>query len=327
MQAIRYSRYGGPDVLELLEVERSEPDDDEVLIDVAAASLNAVDRYMVRGSPFLVRLMAGLRAPRHGRLGADVAGTVEAVGGGVEGIEPGETVFGDLSRHGFGAFAEYVCAPAEAFVTTPETLTLAEAAAVPMAGVTALQALRDAGSIEAGDHVAINGASGGVGTFAVQLAKAFDAEVTGVCSGEKAETVGAIGADHVVDYTREDFTEAADAYDLIVDTAGSSHPLADYRRALAYGGTYVLVGGAPTSRIARVAVSGAVKSVLGGATTRVFMARPNPSDLETVRDLIEAGRIEPVIDSRYPLDAVPEAIRYFEAGRPTGKVVIEVEAA
>lgn len=325
MQAIVYDEYGPPDVLRLETVDNPVPDPDEVLIDVHASSLNAVDRHMVRGSPFLVRFVTGLRAPRHGRLGADVAGTVEAIGADVERFRPGDAVFGDLSRHGWGALAEYVCVPEDAVIETPADTTFQEAAALPMAAVTALQALRDTGRIESGDRVAINGASGGVGTFAVQIAMAFDAEVTGVCSGPKAETVRSIGADHVIDYTTEDFTDSSGAYDLIIDTAGSSHPIAAYRRALDAEGVYVLIGGASTARIVWVTVRGMAKSVLGGKSTRGFMARPNRADLETISELIESGSIAPVIDSTYPLGAVPEAIRHLEAGGVTGKVVIDVD--
>ena len=323
MRAIVRSRYGGPDVLELATVERPTPAADEVLIAVRAASVNAGDRHLMRGSPFLVRLIyGGITRPRSGPLGVDVAGRVEAVGEAVTRFEPGDEVFGDLSTSGFGAFAEYVCAPEDVLASKPAGVTFEDAAAVPTAAVAALQALRDEGGIRAGERVLVNGASGGVGTFAVQLAKWFGAEVTGVCSTAKVELVRSLGADHVVDYTREDATESGRTYDLIVDTA-ASHSLSAYRRALRPEGRYVMVGG-PTSRFVRTVVFGPLLSMTGTKRLTNLMLRTNPEDLAFVGERLVAGDITPVIDREYELADVPEAIRYLEAGRATGKVVVAV---
>jgi NADPH:quinone reductase-like Zn-dependent oxidoreductase len=323
MRAIGRSRYGGPEVLELATVERPTPAADEVLIAVRAASVNAGDRHLMRGSPFLVRLIyGGIMRPKSGPLGVDVAGRVEAVGEDVTRFEPGDEVFGDLSTSGFGAFAEYVCAPEDVLASKPAGVPFADAAAVPTAAVAALQALRDEGGIRAGERVLVNGASGGVGTFTVQLAKWFGAEVTGVCSTAKVDLVRSLGADHVVDYTREDFTESGRRYDLIVDAA-ASHSLSAYRRTLRPAGRYVMVGG-PTSRFVRTVVFGPLLSMTGTKRLTNLMLRTNPADLAFVGERLAAGNIAPLIDREYGLADVPEAIRYLEAGRATGKVVITV---
>ncbi len=243
MKAMVITKYGPPDVLELQEVAKPAPKDDEVLIKVRAASVNAGDWHLMRADPFLVRLMYGLSKPNIKILGSDVAGQVEAVGQNVTQFSLGDEVFGDLSESGLGAFAEYVCAPEHALALKPATLTFEEAAATPLAAVTALQGLRDHGHIRAGHKVLINGASGGVGTFAVQLAKHFGTEVTGVCSTKKAEMVRSLGADHVIDYIKEDFTQKGERYDLILGIGGY-HALTEYKRALHPEGRYVMTGGA-----------------------------------------------------------------------------------
>jgi NADPH:quinone reductase-like Zn-dependent oxidoreductase len=305
----------------LEDVERPAPGDDEVLIEVHAAGVNAADWHILRADPPLVRLMGfGLLKPKNEILGADVAGRVEAVGGDVTRFSPGDEVFGDLSARGHGAFAEYVCAREDAVATKPSTLTFEEAAAVPLAAVTALQGLRDEGEIGEGQNVLIVGASGGVGTFAVQIAKSFGAEVTGVCSTSKLDLVRSIGADHVVDYTQEDFAEGR--YDLILD-AGAYRSIFDCRRALEPDGTYVQVGGS-TGRLFEAMLLGPLLSAVDGRTMGNMMATPDRDDLLEISGLVEAGEVTPAIDRRYPLEEVPEAIRYLEDGRARGKVVVVV---
>lgn len=321
MRAIVAHRYGGPDVLRLEDVDRPVPADDEVLIEVHAAGVNAADWHILRADPPMVRLMGfGLLKPKNEILGADVAGRIEAVGSDVTRFSPGDAVYGDLSASGHGAFAEYVCAPEDALAPKPSSLTFEEAAAVPLAAVTALQGLRDEGGIEEGQTVLVIGASGGVGTFAVQIAKSFGAEVTGVCSTEKMDVVRSVGADHVVDYTREDFTEGRS--DLIID-AGAYRSLVDCRRALESDGTYVLVGGS-TRRFFEATLFGPALSRVDGRTFRSLVAEPNHEDLATVGDLIEAGDVTPAVDRRFPLAEVSEAIRHVEDGRVRGKVVVTV---
>lgn len=323
MRAVVAPRYGSPDVLRLEDVERPAPGDDEVLIEVHAAGVNAADWHLLRADPPLVRLMGfGLLRPKDVIPGADVAGRVDAVGRDVTLFEPGDPVYGDLSASGHGAFAEYVCAPEDELAPKPSRLTFEEAAAVPLAAVTALQGLRDEGGIEAGQTVLITGASGGVGTFAVQIAKSHGAEVTGVCSAEKADLVRSVGADHVIDYSREDFAGGGRRYDLILD-AGGYRSIRDCRRALRPDGTYVFVGGA-NRRLFEAMLLGPVLSAVDGRTMRSLMAEPDRDDLLAVGELIEAGEVTPAIDRRFPLEAVPEAIRYLESGQARGKVVVTV---
>jgi len=322
MKAIVQHVYGGPEVLGLEEVPSPTPGDGEVLVSVRAASVNAGDWHLMRADPFFLRLMyGGLLRPKHRTPGSDVAGIVEAVGPGVNEFVPGDDVFGELSEHGFGAFAEYACAPADAFAPMPAGATYEQAAAVPVAGLAALQALRDDGEVEPGDRVLVNGASGGVGTFAVQIAKHFGAEVTGVCSTRNVDLVRSLGADRVVDYTREDVTERDEPYDLILDAAAFRSPLA-YRPILASGGAYVLVGGS-TARL--------FQTMLLGPWVRrseirmtVHMSKPNRDDLGVLKGLVEGGAVAPVLDRSYPLAEVPDAIRRLEARRVSGKVVISV---
>lgn len=322
MKAIVYTKYGPPDVLQLKEVEKPTPKDNEVLVRIHAASANAADWHLLRAEPFMVRFMSGLLRPKYKILGADVAGRVEAVGKDVKQFQPGDEVFGDLSASGFGAFAEYVAVPETALAPKPATLTFAEAATVPMSAVTALQGLRDQGQIRPGQKVLINGASGGVGTFAVQIAKAFGAEVTAVCSTGKMEIAHTLGADHVIDYTQEDFTQNGERYDLIL-AANGYHPLSAYRRALSPQGVYVMIGGS-TAQIFQAVILGPWLSKKGGQKMGNLLAKPNQKDLMVLKELVEAGKVRPVIDRCYPLSEVPEAIRYLEAGRAKGKVVITV---
>lgn len=324
MHAVVYAEYGGPEVLEYALVDRPTPADDEVLIRVVAASVGAGDWHLMRGTPFVIRLIyRGYTSPAFPILGVDVAGRIEAVGRRVTTVRPGDEVLCDLSEHGFGGFAEYVCVPETDVVVKPPSVSFEEAAAVPTSGVAALQALRDVGRVQAGEHVLINGASGGVGTFAVQLAKSFGAEVTAVCSTAKTELVRSLGADQVVDYTTEDVTTSGTQYDLIVDTAGS-HSFGAYRRVLTPTGRYVIVGG-PTRRFIAALALGPVVSLLGRRRYAGFTLKPHPDDLRAMIDLIESGAVTPVIDWRYPLRQVPDAIRYLEDGRAAGKIVVTVE--
>ena len=325
-QAMVYTKYGSPDVLQLKAVEKPTPKDDEVLINVHAASLNAAELHLVRGKPFLVRLMGlGLLKPKHTIPGAAVAGRVEAVGRNVTQFRPGDEVFGDLSACGWGAFAEYVCASEDALALKPTNLTFEQAAAVPLGAITALQSLRNKGQIKPGQKVLINGASGGVGMFAVQIAKSFGAEVTAVCSTRNVDMVRSLGADHVIDYTREDFTQNGQRYDLIL-AANGYHPIFDYKRALSPKGIYVMSGGSMT-QVSQAMLLGPWISMTGGKKMGNVMAKPNQKDLVVMKELLEAGKVVPVIDRSYPLREVPEALRYLEEGHAQGKVVITVHQA
>ena len=323
MKAIVYTQYGSPDVLQLKEIEKPAPGDDEVLIKLYAAAVNAADWHLLRGDPFLLRLFSGLLKPKQHILGADVAGRVEAVGRNVKLFQPGDEVFGDLSGCGRGGFAEYVCARENALVLKPARITFEEAAAVPLAGVTALQGLREKGQIKPGQKVLIQGASGGVGTFAVQVAKAFGAEVTGVCSTRNVDIVRSIGADQVIDYTQEDFTTNGQQYDLIL-AANGYHPISAYKRALRPEGIYVMTGGSE-AQMYQVMVQGPWISMTGSKKMGNLLMRSNRKDLVFLKELLEAGKVVPVIDRRYPLRETAEAIRYLEEGHAQGKVVIMME--
>jgi len=316
MKAIVQERYGPPDVLQLKEVAEPTPKEDEVLVGVQAASVNYSDWVYVRGKPFAARLMgSGLLKPKTMMLGADIAGRVEAVGRNATQFQPGDEVYGDLSVCGWGSFAEYVAVPESALALKPTNLTFEEAAAVPQASIVALQGLRDKGQIQPGKRVLINGASGGIGTFAVQIAKFFGAEVTGVCSTRNLDLVRSIGAEHVIDYTREDFTQSGQRYELILDIK-AYRSISDYEHALSPQGMYVLVGGSVT-RILQAAIAGKDRMVN-------FQVRPSQEDLGFMKELIEAGKIVPVVDRRYPLSEVAEAVRYYGRGHSRGKVVITV---
>jgi NADPH:quinone reductase-like Zn-dependent oxidoreductase len=324
MKAIVCHKYGSPDVLRLEEVQKPTPSDDEVLVRVHAASVNHSDWGLVRGKPFLVRLMVGgLLKPKIKILGKDIAGRVEAVGQNVKQFQPGDEVFGDLSEFGFGAFAEYVSVPENAVALKPANMTFEEAAAVPEAAVVALQALRDKGQIQPGQKVLVNGASGGIGTFAVQIAKSFGAEVTGVCSTRNLDMVRSIGADQVIDYTREDFTRGGQRYDLILATAGY-RSIFDYKRALRPKGIYVVTGGS-LAQIFQPMLLGPFISMTGRKKMVSLAVRQNQKDLVFMKELLEAGKVVPVIDRRYPLSEVAEALRYYGQGHARGKVVITVE--
>ncbi|MCY1021603.1 NAD(P)-dependent alcohol dehydrogenase [Pyxidicoccus sp. MSG2] len=320
MKAIVCPRYGPPDVLRLEEVEKPAPRDDEVLIAVRAASVNAADWHLMRGDPYLMRLAMGFRGPKFAILGADVAGQVVAVGKNVTRLRPGEEVFGDISDCGFGSFAEYVCAREAKLLPKPANLTFEETAAVPMAAVTALEGLRGAGRIQAGQHVLIHGASGGVGSFAVQLAKALGAEVTAACGSGKQDMVRALGADHVIDYTREDVTRNGHAYDLILDAA-AYRSIFDFKRALSPTGTYVVAGGS-TGSLFQAMLLGPLRSSSKGRKFRNYLSMPNRENLTFVKELLEARKVVPFIDRRFPLSDVPDAIRHLEARRTRGKLVI-----
>jgi NADPH:quinone reductase-like Zn-dependent oxidoreductase len=324
MKAIRYTRYGPPYVLRLDEVETPTPGCNDVLIRIHAAGVNAGDRILLRGAPFMVRLTSGLRAPKHQILGADVAGEITAVGSNVTGYQPGDAVFGDLSGSGYGAFAEYVVAPQRAVVLKPTRMTFEQAAAVPSAALTALQSVREA-ELQAGQQVLINGAAGGVGTFAVQIAKALGAEVTAVCSTRNLDMVRAIGADHVIDYTQEDYTRTGRRYDVMLDAA-AYRPLSDNQRILAPGGVYVLIGGSGRQFL-NVMLMGPWRSRTSGQRFRGFVKQPTEQNLSFVKELLDAGSVVPVIDRRYPLCEVPEALRYLEEGHARGKAVITMEPA
>ncbi len=318
MRAIVHYEYGSPDVLKCEEVPKPFAGDDEVLVRVRAASVNPADWHTLRADPFLIRLMGdGFRKPKNKLLGIDVAGEVEAVGRNVKEFQPGDAVFGASKS----AFAEYVCAREDRLVLKPTGTTFEEAAAVPVAAISALQGLRDKGRIQRGQKVLINGASGGVGTFAVQIAKAFEADVTGVCSTRNLDMVRSIGADHVIDYTREDFTKNGARYDLILDAA-AYRSISDYRRALSPKGVYVLIGGS-VARLFQVLLLGPWFSMTG-SKMGFMMARITKEDLVFLKELLEAGKVVPVIDRRYPLSEVADALRYLEEGHARGKVVITV---
>jgi NADPH:quinone reductase-like Zn-dependent oxidoreductase len=320
MKAIVFNQYGTPDVLKLANVLAPTPKDGQVLIRVFAASVNSADYRLLSGP--IPRLMGfGLLRPKDKIMGADIAGRIEAVGKNVTRFKPGDEVFGDIAT-GFGGFAEYICARESILVKKPANLTFEQAAAVPMAAVTALQGLRK-GGIKPGDHVAVVGASGGVGTFMVQIAKSFGAEVTAISSTKKMEGLRTLGADHVIDYTHEDFTRSGQRYDLILAVNGY-RPLADYRRALKPQGTYVMVGG-EGRQIFESLVKGPLVSRRGGQTVTNLAATPNADDLSFVKDLIEAGKVTPVIDRTYPLENTAEAVRYVCGSRAAGKVIIQIQ--
>jgi NADPH:quinone reductase-like Zn-dependent oxidoreductase len=326
MRAVVYTDYGPPDVLEVKDIKKSEPNDDQVLVKVHAAAVNPYDWHFIRGTPYMMRMMmGGLRKPKDPRIGVDYAGTVEAVGKNVTRFKPGDEVFGNRT----GAFAEYLCARADrAIALKPANITFEQAAGVPVAGLTALQGLRDHGKVQPGQKVLINGASGGVGTFAVQIAKALGAEVTGVCSTRNVDLVRSLGADHVIDYTKEDFTKGDERYDVILDNVGTQ-PLSGFRRVLKPNGICVIIGGGgpndgkwvgPMARpIKAKLMSPFISQKIG-----MMMAQGNPDDLKLIADLMQAGKVTTVIDRTYPLSEIREAVRYVEAGRARGKVIIKV---
>lgn len=323
MKAIIQTGYGVPaEVLELREIETPVPNENEVLIRVHASSITFGDLAAVRGEPLLGRLWSGWMEPKVKTQGKDVSGVVEVVGANVTEFKPGDKVFGDLSESGFGAFAEGAIAPETALVHMPDNLSFEEAAAVPESGVVALQGLRNKGQIQPGHKVLINGASGGIGTFAVQIAKSFDAEVTGVCSTRNMELVKSLGADHVIDYTKEDFVQSGIQYDLILATAGY-RSIFDYKRALKPGGQYVVTGG-DTRQIFQPMFLGPWISTEGRKMTNLA-AKTNKADLTYLKGLIEAEKVSPAIDRAYPLRELPAALEYYGKGRSRGKVVITMD--
>jgi len=322
MKAIVLTKYGSPDYFELQEVAKPIPEDNEVLIKIHAVSINSWDWEILIAKPFVNRLMVGLRKPTKIKvLGCDIAGEVEAVGSAVKKFQLGDKVFGDLSRSGWGGFAEYVCANENALTLKPASMTFEQAAAVPQAGLLALQGLNYKGGIQAGQKVLINGASGGVGTFAVQIARSFGAEVTGVCSTGKLENVRTLGADHVIDYVYEDFTRSGKCYDRILDVKGY-HSIFDYKRVLKPGGVYVMAGGC-SALINQVMFLGPLISVTSSKKMGLLLHKANKGMGELIA-LISSGKVNPVIDKRFTLNEVPEAMRFFGEGHAKGKVVITV---
>jgi NADPH:quinone reductase-like Zn-dependent oxidoreductase len=326
VKAIVRDSYGSTNVLELTDIDKPEPADDEVLLRIHAASVNPADWHFLRGIPYIARMQFGLRNPKDRVLGCDVAGHIEAVGKYVTMLQPGEEVFGSPFMHGLGAFAEWVCISEDLLAPKPAVLSFEQVAAVPLAALTALQGLRDHGRIEPGHKVLIIGASGGVGTFAVQIAKSFDAEVSGVCSTKNLDMVRALGAEHVIDYTKEDFTHSGQKYDLIFQLAGTLSP-SECRSALTSNGTLVISSGESEGRwigpVDRV-IKALVLSAFVSQKMVSFTVKPNRADLQLLKQFIEAGTLTPVIDRTYPLAQLPKAIRYLEEGHARGKVVISV---
>ena len=322
MKAILFPRYGSPDVLQFTEAEKPTPNENQVLIKVIAAAANPLDWHGMRGEPFLARMGNGLRKPKDQRLGADIAGRVEAVGKNVTEFKPGDEVFGAV---GVGGFAEYVCTREKNLALKPANVSFEQAAAAPVVGYTAVQGFRHAGGIRAGQKVLVNGAAGGIGTFAVQFAKSCGAEVTGVCSTRNLELVRSIGADHVVDYTREDFTRNGQQYDLIYDSIGNRSVI-DYRRALKPQGICVIAGFTSMLRLFEHMILGPLVSKRGDKKVGMMgISNANKEDLLVIKELLEAGKVVSVIDRRYPLSETPEAIRYLETFHARGKVIINVE--
>lgn len=320
MKAIVYKKYGSPEVLELKEVKKPIPKHNEVLVRIHAVSVQYADWAFVRGKPFLVRLIgSGLFKPKNPILGSDISGHVESVGSNVTKFQLGDEVFGDLSNSGWGGFAEYVSVPENALALKPANMTFEESAAVPQAATVALQGLRDKGQVQLGQKVLINGASGGIGTFAVQIAKSFGAEVTGVCSTNNIEMVRSIGADHAIDYTQEDFTKNGQGYDLIFDIV-VNHSVSDYLRALNPKGNYVACAFSKSAAFLGPFISMFSSKKVGSLVTKL-----NDQDLVFLKELLEAGKVKPVIDRCYPLSDVAEAVRHYGERHANGKVVISIE--
>jgi NADPH:quinone reductase-like Zn-dependent oxidoreductase len=320
MKAIVRTKYGSPDVLRLEEAEKPAPKEDEVLVKVHAAAINAYDWHVLTADPFIIRVSGfGFLQPKHRILGADLAGRVEAVGSNAKQLQVGDEVFGCY----LGGFAEYASVPEKDLALKPANSSFVQAAAVPMAALTALQGLRDRGQVQPGQKVLIDGASGGVGTFAVQIARSFGAEVTAVCSPRNLETARSIGAEHVIDYTQEDFTKNGQQYDLII-AANGYHSIFDYRRALSRRGIFVMIGGS-LARTLQTMLLGSWIVRGGDQKMGGMLAEINQKDLVFMKELIEAGKVVPVIDRCYPLSEAPEALRYLGAGHACGKVVITID--
>lgn len=327
MKAIVCNKYGPPDeVLQLAEIDKPAIGDNDVLVRVRATSVNPADWHIARGEPYIARLALGLRTPKYNVLGCDLAGQVEATGTNVTTFQPGDEVFGSPFDRGFGAFAEYASVPQEGLALKPSNLSFDHAATVPLAASTALQALRDHGQIEPGSKVLIIGASGGVGTFATQIAKSFDAEVTGVCSTTNVDLVRSLGADHVIDYTKQDFARDAQRYDLVLHLAGI-RPLSDYRRTLTPNGTLLLLGGDSNGHWIGAAgrvIKALLRSPFVSQKLANFTVKPNTKDLQLLKQLIETGKVTPIIARTYPLDEIPDAIHHLEEGHTPGKIAINV---
>jgi NADPH:quinone reductase-like Zn-dependent oxidoreductase len=323
MKALVYDTYGNPDVLRIEEVEIPKPKDHEVLIRVHAAAVNSWDWDLLRGKPFVTRL-GGLRKPRYRTLGADIAGRVVSVGANVKRFRQGDEVFGDLSGCGWGGFAEYVCANEEALTQKPEGSSFEQAASIPQAAVLALQGLRDKGKLQQGYHVLINGAGGGVGTFGTQYAKMLGAQVTGVDRAEKLETLRSVGADHVLDYTKDDFTKSGVRYDLILDVVGN-RSIFEIKKALKSGGTYVMIGGS-LPRILQALSASPLIAWVDKKKVEVLVHKPNHDDQLVWKSLVESGQVTPVIDRQYSLSEAVKAFEYFGDGRAIGKVIIITES-
>ena len=324
MKAIVYTQYGSPDVLQFKEVEKPTPKANEVLVKIQTAAANALDWHFMRAEPFLARLENGLFKPKNTKLGADFAGRVEAVGSSVTQFQPGDEAVGNNFLKGLGAFAEYICVTEDVLVLKPSGVSFEDAAAAPTSALTALQGLRDKGQIKPGQKVLINGASGGVGSFAVQIAKAFGAEVTAVCSTRNLDMVRSIGADHVIDYTQEDFTRSGQQYDLIYCAVGN-RSVSDYQRALKPQGVCMIVGITTLRLMFQHMILGPRRSKVGGQRIGIAgTVEPNQKDMAFIMELLETGKVAPVIDRCYSLSETAEAIRYLETGRARGKVVIGV---
>jgi NADPH:quinone reductase-like Zn-dependent oxidoreductase len=321
MKAILFPKYGSPDVLQLTEVEKPIPNENQVLVKIIAASANPLDWHRMRGEPFIARMGEGYLKPKNPKLGADIAGRVEAVGKNVTEFKPGDEVIGSI---GAGGFAEYACSRDKNFVLKPSNVSFEAAAAAPVVGFTALQGLRDTGQIRSGQKVLVNGAAGGVGSFAVQIAKSYGTEVTGVCSTRNLELVRSMGADHVIDYTREDFTNNGKQYDLIYDAIGN-RSVSDYKRALKPQGICVIAGFTGLLRLFEHMILGPMMSKEGGQKVGMMgVAKVTKADFLVIKELLETGKVVPVIDRCYPLSETAEAIRYLETMHARGKVIITV---
>jgi NADPH:quinone reductase-like Zn-dependent oxidoreductase len=325
MKSIAFTRYGSPDNLQFREVDKPVPRENEVLVKIHAVSINSWDWELLNATPFANRVIFGLFRPKRLKtLGFDIAGRIEAVGSGVQKFQTGDEVYGDLSACGWGGFAEYVAVPENALTVKPAKLSFQQAAAVPQAGLLAWQGLVDEGHIRPGQKILINGASGGSGTFAIQIAKKFDVEITGVCSTGKMEFVRSLGVDHVIDYTREDFTRNGKQYDLIIDAQGH-HSIFDYRRALSPRGVYVMHGGA-SSRIMQVMLLGPVLSLFGSRKLRILLHKANRG-LDALGELLQSGKVVPIVDKCFPFSETIDALKYYGDGQARGKVVISMEQA
>lgn len=322
MKAIVCEKYGSPDVLKLKEVKKPVPAENQVLVKIHSASINFGNLVLLKGKPFLARFAFGLTKPKYSIPGGDIAGTVEAVGKDVKQFKTGDEVFGDLSGCGWGGFAEYAAVPESALALKPANISFEEAAATPMAAVTALQGLRDKGKIKPGHKILIYGASGGVGTFAVQIAKSFEAEVTGVCSTRNVEILRSIGADHIIDYTKEDFAQHEDCYDVVLGVNGSNS-ISVYKRVLKLDGNFVHVGGSE-SQLYQTLFLGPFISMTGSRKISSLLQRANQEDLHVIKDLLESGKVKPIIDKRFTLSEAAEAFTYFQEGHAQGKVVITI---